>query len=160
MLRKVFLSLSLVSIVFFSFAQSQSWIDSAPAKYLPKASKEIKSPDSACNQGYESFKDFLHNFIKSKDFRISRSKFENPEQGETDLEILEEWNDGFYIFKAFQNKKRCDKSYGTWYNVSENEVCFKYEDVLPCEDAGGSMMIARFQRINGKWFITNLFLAG
>ena len=138
-----------------------SWMDGAPEKYLPKNTQMIISSSSSCNQNGEAFKDFIPKFRSNKAFRDSRVKFPpDDEMGKMTFDGLAGWIAGYQIFKAVQKNLRCDKSFGTWYNVSENEVCFKYEDVLPCDEWGGSGMYARFQRFDGKWYLTGIMAAG
>ncbi|MCH5318773.1 MAG: hypothetical protein J1E38_03580 [Paramuribaculum sp.] len=140
-----------------------SWMENAPDKYLPKNTQIVISPESPCNQNGEAFKDFIPKFRTDKAFRDSRVKFDaDDEMGKMSFKMLADYNDGkgYQLLKAVQKKLRCDKSFGTWYNVSENEVCFRYEDVLPCNDWGGGSVTARFQRIDGKWYLTGVMLAG
>ncbi len=138
-----------------------SWMENAPDRYLPKMTQVIISADSPCNKDGEAFKDFIPRFRKDKAFRDSRVKF-SDEFYKMNFDMLAYWNDGngYAVLKAVKKNLRCDKSYGTWYNVSADEVCFRYEDVLPCVDAGGSSLSVRFQRIDGKWYCTGVMAAG
>lgn len=138
-------------------AQDMSWMDNSPEKYLPAMTREVVSRTSACNQGEEAFMDFIPKFRTDKSFRDTRVKFDKEDQMS---ELSFKYFDNFAILKASKKNTRCDKSYGTWYNVSANEVCFRYDDVLLCSEAGGGSVSARFQRIDGKWYITALMVAG
>lgn len=169
MIKKIFLFLAFISLsanVHMAFAEEydydyqEEWWANAPHRYLPKATQLIISPTSACNQNGEAFKDFIPKFRNDATFRLSRVKFDSEENLEWAYNTLGYWTTGYQLFKAVQRKQRCDKSFGTWYNVSANEIYFQYEDVLPCDEDGGSEMRARFQRIDGKWYLTGLMLAG
>jgi len=143
------------------FAQDYSWMENAPDKYLPSATQMVISATSPCNQGDEAFKNFIPKFRTNKQFRDSRIKF-SDEMGATMFEMLADCNNGngYALLKAVKKNTRCDKSYGTWYNISADEVCFVYNDVLPCDEYGGGSVMARFQRIDGKWYITDIRMAG
>ncbi|MDE6553172.1 MAG: hypothetical protein K2K98_09490 [Muribaculaceae bacterium] len=132
-----------------------SWMENAPGKYLPAMTKIIISADSPCNIDGEAFKDFIPRFRKDKAFRDSRLKL-SSEMENTSME----WFDNFAILKASSKNTRCDKSFGTWFNVSADEVCFQYNDVILCNGDGGGSVNARFQRIDGKWYLTGLMIAG
>ncbi|MDE6330360.1 MAG: hypothetical protein K2L83_06580 [Muribaculaceae bacterium] len=150
--------------IFMVPAQDNNWIDNAPEGYLPNTTKIIVSRESPCNQGEEAFMDFIPKFRTDKEFRNSRLKF-SGEMADVEanmFNLLADWNNGngYALLKAIQKNTRCDKSYGTWFNVSADEVCFRYEEVLPCSEWGGSAMYARFQRIDGKWYCTGIIMAG
>lgn len=163
---KQFLTTILVAFmtIFSAYAEDNNWMDNAPEKYLPNTTKTIVSRESPCNQGEEAFMDFIPKFRTDKTFRDSRLKF-SGEMADIEAAMfqgLADWNNGngYALLKAIQKNTRCDKSYGTWFNVSADEVCFRYEDVLPCSEWGGSSMFARFQRIGGKWYCTGIIMAG
>lgn len=138
-------------------AQDFSWMENSPQKYLPATTAEITSRASACNQGEEAFMDFIPKFRKNAAFRNKRVQFsEDDSMGKMGFECF----DNFAIFKAIKKNTKCDKSYGTWFNISADEVCFVYNDVLPCYDCGGGTIAARFQRIGGKWYMTGFMAAG
>ena len=138
-------------------AQDWSWMEKAPGKYVGANTAKIISSESACNQNGEAFKDFIPRFRTDKAFRNSRIRLAADDQiGAMGLQYCD-----FKLLKASRRNTRCDKSYGTWYNVSANEVCFQYNDVLPCnDDVGGGSVSARFQRIDGKWYCTGFMAAG
>ncbi len=140
-------------------AQDYSWMENSPENYLPKMTQIIISANSPCNQDGEAFKDFIPRFRTDKAFRNSRLKF-SDEMYESSFQSIAYSDTGYGIFKAVKKNTKCDKSYGTWYNVSANEVCFTYSDVLPCDEFGGSSVTARFQRIDGKWYCTACMVAG
>lgn len=155
---KILALLLMMALPLMVKAQDFSWMDNAPGKYLPKATQEIVNRESPCNQGEEAFMDFIPKFRTDKAFRNSRAKFaEDDEMGKMSLEMLGDWNNGngYALLKA-KNTKRM---YCTWYNVSANEVCLKMEE-FGYGEWGGSSMFARFQRIDGKWYMTGLMMAG
>lgn len=140
-----------------------SWMEKSPEKYQPQTTQIIISATSPCNVNGEAFKDFIPKFRDDNAFRESRLKFApDDEIGKMSFKFLADWNDGkgYQLLKAFQKKLRCNKSFGTWYNVSADEVCFRYMDDLPCDEWGGSSFNARFQRIDGKWYLTGFMCAG
>lgn len=144
-------------------ASASDWLESVPGRYMAKNTQIIVSRESSCNQGEEAFMDFIPKFRTDKTFRDSRVRFEgeNDEIMNLSFRMMSEDPSSFKILKASQKNTRCDKSYGTWYNVSADEVCFYYTDVLPCNDEfGGSSVMARFQRFDGKWYCTGLMIAG
>lgn len=154
--------------VLSAYAQEYSdmdWMANAPDKYLPKMTQIIISSASPCNQGGEAFKDFIPRFRKDKAFRNSRIKYNEDTflgfGSEMETAMRTGMDEIFAQLKASNVKKRCYKAFGTWYNVSADEVCFRSEDEPLCDDNwGGSSMGARFQRIDGKWYLTGFFMAG
>lgn len=151
--------------VLSAYAQEDSdmsWMDNAPDKYLPKMTQIIISSASPCNQGGEAFKDFIPRFRKDKAFRNSRIKYNEDTFMGLSPEMLTEMDNSFALLKASNVKKRCYKSYGTWYDVSADEVSFRFDEYPLCDDSdwGGSNMGAHFQRIDGKWYLTGFFMAG
>lgn len=162
MYRKCLFVVALVLNALAVSADDDSWMEMAPDHYIAKNTQIIISRESPCNQGEEAFMDFIPKFRADKAFRQSRLHFEGE-----DAELMSncfrmqgEFESGYRILKAVNRNSRCDKSFGTWYNVSADEVCFRYDDVLLCVDAGGGSVSARFQRINGKWYCTGFFSAG
>lgn len=132
-----------------------SWCENAPDKYLPTTTKEIINRTSPCNQGGEAFMDFIPKFRTNAQFRKSRVRFSDDMS-----KMTFEYFDNYSLFKAHKKNTKCDQSFGTWFNVSDNEVCFIYQDVLPCSEAGGGTVMARFQRMDGKWYMTAIMAAG
>lgn len=146
-----------------AYAQEESdldWIANAPDKYLPKMTQIIISSASPCNQGGEAFKDFIPRFRKDKAFRKSRIKYNENTFIGMSQEMLAEIDHSFAQLKATNVKKRCYKEFGTWYNVSADEVCFRSEYEYLCDEYNGvSSMFIRFQRIDGKWYFTGYYIA-
>lgn len=149
----------MMMILMPAFAQDYEWIETSPSEYQPAATQQIINRKSPCNQGEEAFMDFIPKFRTDKKFRDSRMKFEeNEESNMMMMEALQDWNtgNGFALFKAKKGKDY----YCTWYNVSADQVCFRMEETEEDEYGGGSAIMARFQRIDGKWYITGLLMAG
>lgn len=154
MKKSVLLTIALIASFGIISAQSDtSWIESAPGRYLPQMTRAVTGADSPCNTGGEAFRDFIPAFRKDKAFRNSRIRID--EESEFILQYID-----FSVLKAVKKNTRCDKSYGTWYNVSANEVCFRFTDDMPCSEAGGGTFLARFQRIDGKWYLTDIMTIG
>lgn len=153
--------LMMVALPLSILAQDFSWIENSPEKYQPAMTQKVVSAASTCNKGDEAFKDFIPRFRTDKQFRAARLRFEDDMHAHM-FNLLADWNNGkgYALIKAFRWNTRCDKSFGTWYNVAADEVCFAYIGVLLCGDAGGSSFHLRFQRINGKWYCTAMMMAG
>lgn len=135
-------------------AQDFSWRDGAPEMYVAANTQLIISATSACNTGGEAFKDFISRFRKDISFRNQRLKF-----GEMDY-YFNNFED-FRLIKGFTERIKCLDVYGTWYNVSTDTVCFKYEDTPLCdEEWSGNTFFFRFQRIDGKWYCTGTWVSG
>lgn len=141
----------LVTLFLTLAASAQKWMDSVPETYQTKDCQEVASASSACNQGEEPFSAFLRKFNMSPRYRESRIKFTD-----NTLEFLREDNMfatmlshlkdyGVLPLRAVKSKSRL----ATWHNVSENMVCYYGPGVLLC-----------FERIDGKWYVTGVNLAG
>ncbi len=153
----IIIALIIVLIPLTSFAQDFSWIENAPDRYIASNTKIIISRESPCNQGEEAFMDFIPKWRTNKAFRNSRVRF-NDDMSKSSFEFL----DNFNLFKASPMKRKGGWiSYTTWFGISKDQVCVKFSE--SCDDEtcdGGSDIMARFQRIGGKWYLTDLFLAG
>lgn len=137
------------------------WTFNAPEKYQPATTQVIVIRTSPCNQGEEAFMDFIPKFRKEKVFRDRRIKLSaDDEYGRMCAGNFDNWS----IVKAGKgvNKRDGYGYFGTWYNVSADNVCFIYNDWPTDPDSpwGGSGAYFRFQRIDGKWFLTGIQLAG
>lgn len=165
-MKKILLALLMVAAItpFSSQAQDMdevdfSWCDNAPERYSEANTKLIISPTSPCNTNGEAFKDFIPRFRTDKSFRESRLKL-STEMERSMFVMLGDWTTGYNIIKARQKNTRCDKSFGTWFDVTATNVSFAYDDVLLCSDFGGSSLRVRFTRIDGKWYCTGIMMAG
>lgn len=156
-MKKILVSLVMAVFALTALAQDSNWLEKAPQKYLPEMTQTIITRTSPCNQGDEAFMDFIPKFRTDKAFRNSRIK---TDEDDDSAEMFENWK----IIKGGKGVDRREglKYYGTWYNVSADEVCFQYfdEPTVPNSPWGGSCLMARFQRIGGKWYLTDLMIAG
>lgn len=153
--------LLLTAVLFISiaaFAQNLQTIDdvpwNAPWKYLPKQSALAMSPTAACNQGEEPFKDFIRKWNASEALRKERVYAE-----EGDIDIYRYQLDGLEVYgvlpvaagksvfvKTGGGKMR---TYRSFYNVTANTVGF-------CQEGCN----LNFARIDGKWYLVFIGLAG
>lgn len=135
------------------------WYSNVPEGYLPGMTKEIISRESPCNQGEEAFMDFIPKFRKNATFRKSRIAIHaEDEMGASVAQAYDSWG----IVKAKRGTENGVRFFGTWYNVRPDSVCFHYEEWPTDPDSpwGGSAAFFRFQRINGKWYLTGIMVAG
>ncbi|MDE6271913.1 MAG: hypothetical protein K2M31_02780 [Muribaculaceae bacterium] len=161
---KLFWTLLLLAVVFPTFAEEYDYDDpllvygKTPSRMLSSECAKVKSPTSLCNQGAESFSSFLRKFKSDKKFCISRiSKDEQPGMGdpEYNIETISEFK-----FPVYRRESRCNRGYATWYNVQKDKVYYFLGDDLICGEDGGSAYYFLFQRIDGKWYLTNYLMAG
>lgn len=161
-MKKLFVFLFVAFCALGLSAQDYSWIEKAPGKYNSATTQVIITRTSPCNQGQEAFMDFIPRFRTDKAFRKSRGMFTpDDEMAQTIFDNFDNWS----IIKAGKgvNKKEGYRYYGTWFSVSENMVCFQREELPASPDQdlwGGSGSYFRFQRVNGKWYLTGIVMAG
>ena len=160
-LKRIFAVVALATAVLIANADDLDWMEKCPDKYLPAMTKQIISRESSVNQGEEAFMDFIPKFRTNKAFRNSRIKYTGTDEDQKEMftnsvKLFENWS----IIKGARKNTRCDKSWGSWNVVSADEICFSYNDDLPCDEWGGGGVVARFQRIDGKWYLTGLMIAG
>lgn len=160
-MRKFLLCLAVILGSFGLCAQVNAWMEKAPGKYLPATTRTIITSTSACNQGSEAFMNFIPKFRTDKKFRNSRIRLAaDDEMGASSVEFFENWQ----IIKAGKgvNRREGYRYFGTWYSVTADNVCFEYQDYPtdPNAEWGGSSAQFRFQRIDGKWYLTGIMLAG
>lgn len=156
---KKFIATTLALLAFVS-AYAYDLFENPPQTYLPKQCALVRTPTAACNKGEEPFSKFFARFKASEKFRKERARFDaslfySPE--------MLEWADqqlGWDYFFVGRKKLRCDKSYGTFFNVTADEVSYTYDDVLPCDEVGGGSARFMFRRIDGKWYVVYCMLAG
>lgn len=158
-MKKFLLSILVCILALPVYAQDFSWLEDAPGKYLPSMTKVVVNRTSPCNQGEEAFMDFIPRFRKDKAFRNSRINLTGDnEMAKSLVDCFDNWS----IMKAGKGIMQDSRYYATWYNVSADEVLFQYGDepVDPYAEWGGSNLMARFQRIDGKWYLTDMVAAG
>lgn len=137
--------------------------ENMPECYLAKESKKAVSPNSLCNKGDEPFIACLAKFNRNNSFTKSRVKVSQntSEIYREDGSLLNATSIAFKYTDGYANFCFPIKSYfksrfyfATFYNVSQNMVCFIKND--------GNYGAAAFQfeRIDGLWFVTDIMLAG
>lgn len=157
-MKKLITLLLMFAGVFAMNAQDDSdWYCNAPEKYQPANTTIIVTRTSPCNQGEEAFMDFIPKFRTDKAFRNQRIKVDPEDYISNSLaEGLD--NDTWSKVKAGKkvNKREGWKSMGTWYDITADKVCFvlSIEPINLIDEWGGSGYWFRFQRINGKWYLT------
>lgn len=134
-----------------------------PERMLTTECAKVTSATSQCNTGTEPFSQFLLKFKTDRAFRHSRinvaEEYGNPEWMAENSNMIKEWTDSFK-FPVYQRKTKCNKSYATWYGVEKDIVYYVENEVRPCADECGSTVLIIFRRIDGKWYLTNMMLAG
>ncbi|MCM1484032.1 MAG: hypothetical protein NC043_06830 [Muribaculaceae bacterium] len=131
-----------------------------PTGYLTKQTALATNPASACNKGGESFISFIKQFKASQKFRVSRMKIDSSTfsvEPEFATYILEG-----YKGKTGRTRTRTEKWFGTYYNVTADQVwyCQTSEPVSADAEWGGGSEIYGFQRIGGKWYVVFVQAAG
>lgn len=163
MLRKFLLSFAFILTLTTAVAQDYSWTEQLTTD---KTIKDIDAKTLACNQGTESFSTFIQKFRTDAQFRNLRVRFaKNDDISKSCFDTLNYWNDGngYELLQTMYKNNESWVSTGNWYRVKANEVCFYFDESYqgPDEDwDGGSGFWARFQRIQGKWYITGFMCAG
>jgi len=142
-----------------------------PSGYQTKSCALVASATSACNQGTEPFSVFIKKWNTSAQFRENRVKVtaNTPEYiGDTPserkqalinrLEFLESYIGGFPLKPHKLRKSNGCRSYATYYTVTADRVAFRNSE--ECDEFGGSAGMVGFERIEGKWYLTYIELAG
>ncbi len=159
--KRLLAVVALATAVLTLNADDWAWMEKCPEKYLPAMTKQVISRESPVNQGEEAFMDFIPKFRTNKAFRNSRIKYDGTDEDQKEMFTnMVNWFENWSIIKGARKNTRCDKSWGSWNIISADEICFRYMDDLPCDEFGGGSVDARFQRIDGKWYLTNLSIAG
>lgn len=130
---KLFLTLLVMTLSFTAVAQSSFYDANACAK--------VTNKKSACNQGTEPFYKFIAKFQANASFRAQRT-YEYVEAGVP--------NGGFKVYRSKANYTygyKCIER-ATWHDVSKNKVCYSWA-------IDGRMDATyTFERVNGKWYLT------
>lgn len=151
--------MTVVAVMAMAQSNNMEWCSDVPEGYLPAMTKKIISRETPCNQGEEAFMDFIPKFRKDEVFRKSRIAIPKEDEiGSSSAEYFGGWE----IIKAKKGKTTGVQFFGTWYDVKPDNVCFHYEECPtdPNAEWGGSSAFFRFQRIDGKWYLTGIMLAG
>lgn len=156
---KSFLAVLLMAVAFSAVAQDYDFSFTNNARYNAKSNRLVQNVKSSCNQGSEPFYKFLKKFKSSESFRKSRCKVSDNFIADVDC-FCENFTEEFKPHKLKRKKLQEDcylETTASFYNVSKNVVCF-FLTGENCESGGSSYY--RFKRINGKWYLTDLFGAG
>lgn len=161
MKKLITLLLMFVGVFAMNAQDDSDWYCNAPEKYQPANTTIIVTRTSPCNQGEEAFMDFIPKFRTDKAFRNQRIRMAaDDEMGKMIAKGFDNWS----CVKAGKKVNRQEgwKSVGTWYDVSADQVCFRSDEYPtdPNAEWGGSTAMFRFQRINGKWYLTGIQVAG
>lgn len=166
-LKRFFITgFALVALALTANAEEWIWTNLCPDQYLPAMNKQIISRNSSVNQGEEAFMDFIAKFRTNKTFRDSRIKYFGTDENMKEafysfVDYSNEYGMNWYSFKTMRKNTRCDKSWASWNIVSPDEIGYRSKAVLPCdEDGDGSTGMYRFQRIDGKWYLTDICIVG
>lgn len=146
--------MALMVFAISAFAQiPTSQFPENPDKYLAKQSALATAPTSACNKGEEPFTSFLKKWNADASFRNDRV-----------MGLADDWNTAdeskdnilralklLATYKGLPVAAKPGKwgVFRTFYGVTANTVGY-------CKDG----VIINFQRVNGKWYVTFLGLAG
>lgn len=153
-----------------SAAADSIFFEKAPQSYQPKNSAAAVAPGSACNQGSEPFTTFLKSWNKSAAFRAERLRLtaNTPEYFGSDADRMQYLRDQVkvmtdgYVTLPLKAHRKVRRNGGviwaSYFAVGANHVGFaEYSDY---GDSGGGGAILGFERIDGKWYLTCLMLAG
>lgn len=149
-MKRILNLLALMLVMLPALALEKADFGSIPEKYLPRQCALVASPTSACNQGDEPFSTFIAKWNKSKKFREERiyafDDFERESIGYQFPAI------NIYGLLPMAPKKGVRK-YKTYFSVTANTVGFYSYSI----DGAGWI---QFQRIDGKWYVVGLAVAG
>lgn len=160
-MKKIITLLLMAAVAIIATAQSNGMevFANVPDGYQPAMNKKIISRKTPCNQGPEAFMDFIPKFRKNATFRKSRIAIPAEDEiGNSSAAFFGAWE----IIKAEKGIENGAQFFGTWYDVRPDSVCFHFEEwnIDPETDWGGSSGFFRFQRIDGKWYLTGIMVAG
>lgn len=152
-MKKVFLAIAIVvTTALAASAQNYKHFDGdLPGRYLATQSKLATSPTSPCNKGEEPFITFLKKWNTDAAFRKERVKtadnqpfFDAADKKEMILNQMP------YLkqYKALPVAANA-RTGSTFYAVAADYVGFTFMGGYIC-----------FQRIDGKWYVIDLGLAG
>lgn len=153
-MKKLLLFFVMTVVAIAAHAQiPTSQFPDAPSKYLAKQSALAIAPTSECNKGNEPFTTFLKKWNTSSSFRQERvmglsddwnTADENKSQILSGMQYLKE-------YKALPVASKPGKwgVFRSFFGVTANTVGY-------CKDG----VVIHFQRVDGKWYVTFLGLAG
>lgn len=153
-MKKLFTLLAMAIIAISASAQiSTSNFPESPSSYSAKQSALAIAPTSACNKGVEPFTSFLKKWNTNATFRKERvmglsddwnSAEENKQNILNGLNYLTD-----YKVLPVAAKPGKYGTFRTFFGVTANTVGYSKEGVM-----------IHFQRVDGKWYVTFLGLAG
>ncbi len=154
---KRFLLAVLVAMFTFGIASAQNDYQSS------KAVKNIKATTLSCNKGTEPFSTFLKKFETSATFRCSRiaskAKFVSPNSTITGTKAIEDFkmclSDNYFSLDTWYTEDDEGYSMAGFGVITADKVVYCIETDSVCYSKKEYV----FQRINGKWYITKIYLS-
>lgn len=134
--------------------------------YSAKECRKVTNPKSACNQGAEPFYKFIKKFKTNSAFRKSRYKDSSLYNNGFDEIIVQSLNTAIGSTRKWVKDTSDSRGgyyssyYAYWYGITKNTVCFRLDVDCGHEDGGGFDFACLFERINGKWYLTQNLMAG
>lgn len=168
-MKKLILLMAAVLTAVSAYAHS---FEEVAAKIDRKACDAVENPKSALNKGAEPFRVFLKKFCSDKKFRDSRLKLSDgvdPASERVEMAFKPEWLEECE-FPVQAEYWQYIYSYSTWQDATADSVTYYsvsdvVEDYVPESedeviDGVGSTLLATFKRIGGRWYLTELVMAG
>lgn len=138
-----------------------------PESFDRNECKKALSNASECNKGAEPFKVFIKKLVSDKAFQDERIKLARDEESRFSAISFAYDRKGTLSFETFEQKNDTEEGFATWYGVSADRVCymwnseyFEKNDDGEKEYMGGSSMFVFFERIDGKWYLTDGYIFG
>lgn len=166
-MKKLILLMAAVLTAVSAYAHS---FEEVAAKIDRKACDAVENPKSALNKGAEPFRVFLKKFCSDKKFRDSRLKLPYSDVSEFVYELLIPKGMEECEFPVQAEYWQYIYSYSTWQDATADSVTYYsdsdvVEDYVPESedeviDGVGSTLLATFKRIGGRWYLTELVMAG
>lgn len=157
--------------IYMSLSAGSLFTCTEVTSYQPQSCNLVLSQSAACNKGDEPFSSFIKKWETDESFRKSRltCSGNTPEfLGDTDeerkenmlgqLAYVEDYIGGYPVRPAKKHRAYGCTRFATYFAVTADTVGFHYES--ECGEEGGSTAILGFERINGKWYLSCLALAG
>jgi len=146
------------------------FVDTVIGTYQSASCNAVVSDESPCNSGPEKFISFLADWNTNPEFRKERLKvtaYTPGMPGDTPEEQLEDMTKSleflqYYVpipLRAHKTVKAdgCE-TLATFFAVSADTVGFV--NTIECGDEGGSAGTLGFVRVDGKWYLSCIALAG
>lgn len=160
-----------MAIMFPLTSVANIFTDNDEIVYSPADCEAVTSATSACNAGDETFCAFLGRWNSDAGFRRERLRVtaNTPDfLGDTPAERLKAMTESLDYFDGYvpvplahhpsaRQEEECE-SMATFFGVAADTV--GYINTIECGEEGGSAGILGFERIDGKWYLTCIALAG